>query len=358
MSRQSVQRRAVAAMTVTGVVVVLAWAATRPATADVVTLTPDATTKGAAGGVVRGTVISESSAKVEVKLGNSVTSIPANEVAGIVYDGHPVTLEQAQVKDAAGALAEAIDLYKKAVVDAAARPFIAEDAAFGQARATADLAQTEAARLNEANTLLDNFSRTYKAGRHVGPALEALARLQIARENYPGADATLASIAKLPGGDDRAASLRIKLLTRKGQTAEAIGEIDKIIAANADGSPRKRDAILAKAEALTALKKVGDAEALVRSLIQSTGPEDASTQALAHNTLGDCLRASGRSREALYAYLHVDLLFNKEKDEHAKALAQIAQLWRELKRPDRADDAFERLKQEYPRSAAAQAANP
>ena len=55
--------------------------------------------------------------------------------------------------------------------------------------------------------------------------------------------------------------------------------------------------------------------------------------------------------EALYAYLHTDLLFSKEKDEHARALAQIAQLWRpQLNRPDRAEEALERLKQEYPRS--------
>ncbi len=324
---------------------------------DVITLTPDATTKGAAGGVVRGTITAESPSKVEVKLGNNVTSVPTNEVASIVYDGHPVSLEQAQDKDAAGNLAEAIELYKKAVGEASAKPFITEDAAFGQARATADLAQTDPARVADAIKLLDTFSRAYANGRHVGPALEALARLQIARENYAGAETTLASIAKLPGGDDRSASLRIKLLTRKGQTTEAITEIDKVIAANPDGSPRKRDATLAKAEALATLKKYPEAENLVRSVIKAAGPEDAATQALAHNTLGDCLRAAGKPKEALYAYLHTDLLFSKEKDEHARALGQIAQLWREMKRPDRADEAMERLKQDYPRSAAAQGGN-
>lgn len=334
------------------------WLVASLALADIVTLTPDATTKGAAGGVVRGTITAESPSKVEVKLGNNVTSIPTNEVASVVYDGHPASLEQAQTKDAAGALGEAIELYRKAAGEAASKPFIAEDAAFGQARATADLAQTEPGKVAEAISLLDNFSRTHKEGRHVGPALEALARLQIAREDYTGADKTLASITKLPGGDDRAAALRIKLLTRRGQTAEAIGEIDKLIAANPDGSARKRDATLAKAEALVNLKKYTEAEAIVRGVIKGAGPEDAATQALAHNTLGDCLRAAGKSKEALHAYLHTDLLFSKEKDEHARALGQIVQLWREMKRPDRADDALERLKQDYPRSPAAQGINP
>ena len=64
------------------------------------------------------------------------------------------------------------------------------------------------------------------------------------------------------------------------------------------------------------------------------------------------------NREALYAFLHTDLLFSKEKDEHARALAQIARIWRELNRPDRADETLERLKQEYPRSPYATAAAP
>ncbi len=75
-------------------------------------------------------------------------------------------------------------------------------------------------------------------------------------------------------------------------------------------------------------------------MIKAAPAEDAATQAAAHNTLGDCLRAAGRPKEALYAYLHTDILFSKEKDEHAKALAQIAQLWRDpqLNRPDRAEE--------------------
>ena len=323
---------------------------------DVVTLTSDATTKGAAGGVVRGVVTSESASKVEVKLGNTVTAIPPHEIVSISYDNHPASLDQAQTKEAANALLEAADLYKKAAADAAARPFIAEDAAFSQARVLGELAQTDATKAPEAITLLESFARAYKSGRHVGPALEALARLQIARDNFSGLETTLAALAQLPRGDDRAAIYRIKVLTRKGQLDQAVAELDKVIASAPDGSAKKRDAQLSKAENLVGLKKFADAEATVRAVIKAAPAEDAATQAAAHNTLGDCLRAAGKSKEALYAYLHTDLLFSKEKDEHARALAQIAQLWRALNKADRADEALERLKQEYPRSPHATAA--
>ncbi len=112
----------------------------RSGLADVVTLTPDAATKGDSAGKVRGTVVAESPTKVEVKLGTSVTSIPTNEIASIDYDNDPPSLESARTKEAANALAEAADLYKKAAAEASTKPFIAEDAAFGQVRVIAELA--------------------------------------------------------------------------------------------------------------------------------------------------------------------------------------------------------------------------
>ncbi len=331
-------------------------AITTTALADTVNLTSDATTKGAAGGVVRGIVVSESAAKVEVKLGNTVTAIPTNEVASITYDGHPASLDQAQAKEGANALLEAADLYKKAAAESSGKNFIAEDALFGQAHSLADYALTDANRSSEAISLLENFVRAYKNGRHASAALESLAKLQLAREDYKGVESTLASLSGLPKGDDRAAILRIKVLTRKGQADQAVAELDKLIAASPDGSIKKRDAQLTKAENLVGLKKYAEAEATAREVIKGAGAEDDATQAAAHNALGDCLKAAGKTREALYAYLHTDLLFSKEKDEHARALASIAQAWRDLNRGDRADEATERLKAEYPKSPYATAA--
>jgi tetratricopeptide (TPR) repeat protein len=346
-------QRQLRALTILASSLVLPLLAISISVADIVTLTADATTKGASGGLIRGTVISESPAKVEVKLGNTVTAIPTNEIVSISYDNDPASLEQAKVKEAANSLAEAADLYKKAAAEAGTtKPFIAEDAAFGQVRVTTELALTDPAKATEAMTLLETFSRSYKNGRHILPALETLAKLQLAKENFTGLDQTLGQLSKLPGGEDRAGLFRIKVLTRKGNLDQAVSELDKVIAAAPDGSVKKRDAQLAKAESLVGLKKVAEAEALLKSVIKAAPAEDSATQAAAHNALGDCLKAAGRPKEALYAYLHTDLLFSKEKDEHARALAQLAQLWRDpqLNRPDRAEEVMERLKQEYPRS--------
>ena len=74
--------------------------------------------------------------------------------------------------------------------------------------------------------------------------------------------------------------------------------------------------MLAKAESLAGTKKYKEAETLVRQVIQANPAEDAAAQAPAYNTLGDCLRAANRPKEALIAYLHTDLLYSKDKEEH------------------------------------------
>lgn len=331
---------------------VLPLAAISASLADVVTLTPDAVTKGDSAGKIRGTVVAESPTKVDIKLGQSVTSIPTNEVADIEYDGDPPSLEDAKSKEAQNALAEAADLYKKAATEAASKPFIAEDAAFGQVRVVGEMALNDPGRIAEATTLLEKFSQTYKNGRHIGLTLESLAKLQLAKENFNGVEQTLAQLAKLPGGDDRASAYRVKILMKKGSTDQALAELDKVIAASGEGSARRRDAVIAKAEALVNLRKFAEAETLLKGVIKTASAEDSAIQSAAHNALGECYRAAGRPKEALYAFLHTDMLFSKEKDEHARALARIAQLWRDpqLNRPDRAEEVLERLKQEYPRS--------
>ena len=112
------------------------------------------------------------------------------------------------------------------------------------------------------------------------------------------------------------------MLAKQGKHDEAIAELDRLIASSPKGSERQRAAMLAKAESLAAMKKFKEAETLVREVIQGSPAEDAASQAPAYNTLGDCLRAANRPKDALIAYLHTDLLYSKDKEEHPRALAR------------------------------------
>ncbi len=318
----------------------LALAAT--AAADKVTLLPDAPGKDRSH---IGKVTAES--PTEVTIGTQ--KVPVEQIESITYEvkaASSITTAVQREKD--GKLAEAAADYKAAVDASESGSFVAQAAAFARLRILAQLKPAEAI------TGLDAFTRdpANKAGRHIVPALDLLIRLAMAKADYDRADRAVAILEKVPTptAPDRAAVARARILTKRGKPADAAAMLDKLIAGAKADTPKGREVRLAKAEALAADKKYDDARKLAMEAIDAASTEDADALSTGYNTLGDILRAAGKPKDALLAYLHTDLLFAKDRDEHARALAQIASLWRELKREDRADETLERLKHDYPAS--------
>jgi|SRR5579864_2313936 len=302
----------------------------------------------ATGNRVRGTVVSES--PTEVKLDTPAATVPVDQIASISYAGQPPSLTLAETRESNGALSEAADQYQKAATEAAGKDLVVRAAQFGRARVLADVAQGDPSRAGQAIDALDGFIKAQPNSRQLGPALDALARLYLQQGDFDKAARALADLNKIPWAADRAAVLTARVLAKRGQFDQAIAALDKMLASVPKESAKAREAQLAKAECLAGLKKYAEAEAAVLAVIQAASAEDAEAQALAHNTLGDCLRAAGKPKDALLAYLHTDILYSKDRDQHARALAQIAQLWRELKQEDRANEVVDRLKQDYPNS--------
>jgi tetratricopeptide (TPR) repeat protein len=329
--------------------IVLALVVSAAARADEIVLIPGSTVK-APSGRVRGQIQSESPSEVVIQLGGKDQTVPTDQIGSVRYDGQPPSMILAESRESGGSLAEAAELYKKAAAEAQDKPFVLQAAQYHQAGALADLALADPERVAEAIGLLEAFLKAHPRSRHIAPALESLARLQLQKGDYPAAERATAQMTGLPRGADRAAVLRARIFARRGEHAKAIAELDRILSASAGDAVKAREARLAKAESLAGLKKFSEAEADVRAVIQASPPEDFAAQSAAYNTLGDCLRAAGKPKDALLAYLHTDVLYAKDKEQHPRALAQIAQLWRELKREDRANEIVERLKQEYPRS--------
>lgn len=318
-------------------------------TADQVVLIPGSALK-APGGRFRGQVTTESPTEVKLTLGANVQTVPVDQIVTIIYAGMPAKMTQAESRENAGALGEAAELYKQSAVEAAAKPLIVQFAQFSQARLIADLALADPARVNDAITLLETFTKANGTSRHIIPSLELLARLQLVKGSTDATGKTIDALAKYPIAADRAAVLRARVLAKKGDHAAAITEFEKLIASASDGSAKKREGQLARAESLAALKKYDEARQALEKVIEATPAEDYVAQSAAYNTLGDCLRSAGMPKEALFAYLHTDVLYSKDKEQHPRALAQIAQLWKILKREDRAEETLDRLKQEYPQS--------
>ena len=92
----------------------------------------------------------------------------------------------------------------------------------------------------------------------------------------------------------------------------------------------------------------------VEEIIAKADPENQELHARAYNVLGNCYLAAGKKKEALLAFLHVDLLYARFPEQHAEALANLATLWTEVDKADRAAQAKHCSKKSTQSSAWAQ----
>jgi hypothetical protein len=54
-------------------------------------------------------------------------------------------------------------------------------------------------------------------------------------------------------------------------------------------------------------------------------------KAIALNTLGEACHKNNETREAMWNFLYVDTIYNQNKDEHTRAIKNLAEVFKELK---------------------------
>jgi tetratricopeptide (TPR) repeat protein len=155
----------------------------------------------------------------------------------------------------------------------------------------------------------------------------------------------------------RAGAAMGQALLAQGKADEALAAFERVIGTAAEGEQAQRQRMIArvgKAAALVALKKPDEAVKLVGEVLEQTDPEanpaDVPLVARAYNVLGAAQRQAGRTKEAILAYLRVELLYSSQPAAHAEALANLAELWEQVHKSDRAARARQNLKEQYPDS--------
>ena len=139
--------------------------------------------------------------------------------------------------------------------------------------------------------------------------------------------------------------------------AIALSRFDDVLAMDATGKDADRQklaASLGKASALAGAGKTDQAVKSIEEIIAKADAENLELHARAYNILGDCYKLAGKKKEALLAYLHVDLLYARFPEQHAEALANLATLWNDVDKAERAAQARSTLEEKYPNSVWAQ----
>ena len=137
---------------------------------------------------------------------------------------------------------------------------------------------------------------------------------------------------------------------QKGDFVEAQKQYKAVIESATDTKESRRQKRFAQIGAARCAAETQSADAGIESIekiIAENDSSDAELFASAYNALGDCLQKKGQSKDALMAYLHVDILFYADSEKHAESLYHLTNLWSQLKNTDRAAAARNLLTERY-----------
>jgi tetratricopeptide (TPR) repeat protein len=289
------------------------------------------------------------------KSASNERKIPVNEIKAIVFDGEPAELSQARTSVANGAFAKALQQLEKIDLSQVRRDLIKQDIEYYQALAAARLAEGGEGEVIDAGRKLNSFVRSYPTSHHFLDASEMMGDLLMVSGRYEPAQRQYAELAKAPWSDYkmRAAVALGRSLQAQGKQPEAIAHFDSVLAMadeGPDAANQKLAATLGRAISLAESGKTDESVGAIEKVILDTDTQEKQLQARAHNALGKCYEKAGRSKDALFAYLYVDIIYNTVPDAHAESLFHLVPLWRTIGQDDRSRETREVLLKRYPGS--------
>ncbi|MCI0458668.1 MAG: hypothetical protein L0Z62_17030 [Gemmataceae bacterium] len=140
-------------------------------------------------------------------------------------------------------------------------------------------------------------------------------------------------------GDETAA--RKKQAEADAKLAQAEGNLRKQLATLPAGSRQLLRGRLALAECLGTARKLPEAKDLVKKVLAET--KDRQLRTLAYNTMGYCYWQNEQWQDARWEFLWVDVVYNQDKAEHAKALYYLWDIFAQLGDGDRSRECHEML---------------
>ncbi len=279
-------------------------------------------------------------------------AIPVNEIKTVQFDGEPSELTQARVNASNGAYKNALDALEKVDLSSVRRDFVKQDIEFYKAWSAAKLALAGEREIGETGRQLSSFVRSYPQNFHNLAAVEMMGDLLMAGGRFEDAQKQYAKLAVAPWAEYkmRAAVAVGRTLQAQKKHAEAIQQFDAALAVAgeaADAEHQRLAATLGKAVSMAETGGVDEAVNIIEKVIHDTDPQQKELHARAYIALGKCYEKAGKAKDALLAFLHVDVLYNTVPEAHAESLAHLAPLWQAIGQEERAREARQMLKERY-----------
>jgi hypothetical protein len=314
-----------------------------------------------------GTIQDESPSRIVYKpgAGSGTKEIPALDVIDVTYelagtlkqayrralaDDKRTTDPSAKDEDRQKGMSEALKEYQDLLPNLGGEKLkaIRRQVQYKIARLLARQADDDPGQVDAAIEALQRFKKDYADGWQISTAARLLAHLQLLKGETDGAQKTYQELAAIPGippevrDECELQAADALILGKKIPEAEAKLQ-DLLKSSGADSTQQSRIRIyLALCQGASG--KVVEATTQLEAIIAQTN--DNSLKAVAYNALGDCYRLANRQKEALWPYLWVDVIYHQDRQEHIKAMGQLARLFDDLGDKAKAKQYRDRLKKE------------
>jgi tetratricopeptide (TPR) repeat protein len=318
---------------------------------------------------VQGTVEAVTRDEVVVSTQARARTIPASDVEIIFYGGQQ-DLQRAQIAAAKGDYKEATERLDAVHLGDQEREPVKAEVAFMQALIPAKIALSGQTQTDDDGNPVDPAAAAISAGKkmlgfvndkhhansfHYYEANEIIGDLYMSLGQYDRAEEFYKKLSESKSADVKARAnlLRGRAMQVAGKYDEALAAYDAVLKTELKGKVGAQEMLEAKigrTYSLASSGKVDEAIKTLQEIIAKADDDDTETLARAYDALGNCYRKQKDSKQALWAYLRVHLLYGSVPEAHAEALANLVVLWNEAKRSDRAREARDYLQQHYPYS--------
>jgi tetratricopeptide (TPR) repeat protein len=304
---------------------------------------------------IKGKITGETSKEVKVGLKDIV---PAENIIDIVYDNDfekisvktsykaAVQLERESLDPAKedkrkSFLAEALKKYEELMPLLTTEKYAKRHVEYKIAMLRVRQAMEDNEPAEKAIVKLKDFTKKHPGGWQITSAYQTLGRLQVDAGKFEDAEDTYAKMAQLQGLPEEtrldARMLAIQAKLQGGKYDDARADIKELEKEMPKGSRFHARARVAEAECLVAetkkfpkedarrVKLFDDAVQLVKNVINESN--DKVVKAVGHNTLGYCYLEQGNPKDAMWEFLWVDVVYNQDRIQHAKALYHLWDLF-------------------------------
>lgn len=286
--------------------------------------------------------------------GGSQQKVPAHTIKRITFDGEPNGLRSARSSFAGGQFNRVEEVLASVQPENGIQALEME---FLIAMANAQLALRgeEGKSITQSREMMETFVEKPNHNKwfQYFQALETFGDLEVASNNLAGAITQYQKLLLSSSeevrmlGQFKAARVNV-LLGKYVEAKEAFDQVQNSPAEDEPGTVRMK--LLAKVSAARCAAETSDPQPAIQEILGIIKNEDPSDMLLfgnAYNALGHCYAKAGEDKPALLAFLHTDVLYQRDAEIHAEALFHLVKLWQNDQKPGQALEARKLLTTKY-----------